>query len=306
MERFVDMKCAVIDIGSNSMRLTAFDVNKTKFKVLFREKAMAGLAGYVEEDKLSSDGVHRACEILLSFKEILKALKIDKISIFATASLRNVSNTEEALCKIKEVTGMTVEIISGEQEAVYGYLGAMCELSVKSGVYMDIGGASTELAAFSDGTMEWAESFPIGSLKLYRNCVKKILPGKSSLQRIQSEVKEQFKDRIARECELGEKIVCVGGTSRAVLKLAKKVFQLPADSHTVTAVQLEELFALLCRGDREAIDLILKTDPERIHTLIPGMAIMRYIVKHCEISELMVSKYGVREGYLCQRIQTEL
>lgn len=110
----------------------------------------------------------------------MQTLAIDRISVFATASLRNISNTEQALSVIHAATGYFEEVISGEEEALFGYAGAMQELRL-SGAFLDIGGASTEIVTFDGGTPVNFASFPIGSLSLYRRCVKKILPGEGSL-----------------------------------------------------------------------------------------------------------------------------
>ena len=87
------MKQAIIDIGSNSIRLTVYETEGQSFRILFREKIMAGLAGYVEDGKLSAEGIECACAGLLTFRKILQTLQIENVRIFATASLRNISNT---------------------------------------------------------------------------------------------------------------------------------------------------------------------------------------------------------------------
>ena len=99
-------------------------------------------------------------------------------------------------------------------------------------------------------------------------------------------------------------LVGVGGTARAVLKLARQRFDLDGDCRTVTRAQLEELANLLTQGEREAAGLILKTAPDRIHTLVPGLMVLVHIIKAFHADELVVSRYGVREGYLCQMLQT--
>lgn len=123
---------------------------------------MAGLSGYVEDGRLSAEGIECACAGLLTFRGILQTLAIDRISVFATASLRNISNTEQALSVIHAATGYFVEVISGEEEALFGYAGAMQELRLSSGAFLDIGGASTEIVTFDGGTPVNFASFPIG------------------------------------------------------------------------------------------------------------------------------------------------
>lgn len=293
------MKQAVIDIGSNSMRLTVYELEGKTFRTLFREKIMAGLAGYVENGFLSCEGILCACSGLLSFRRTLESLDIADTAVFATASLRNIRNTEEALTELAAATGYTVEVLSGEEEGLCGYAGAMEDLDIREGVFVDIGGASTELVSFSGGVAQQAVSYPVGSLQLYRECVKKILPGKGSAARIRAVIARTL---CLEEENAQSRLACVGGTARTMLKVAKRVFSLPGSCRCVTAGQLDAICALLLRADREAVDLILRVAPERIHTLIPGILILQHITAQLEVSELLVSRYGVREGYLSRRI----
>ena len=295
------MKQAIIDIGSNSIRLTLYEIEEQHFKILFREKIMAGLAGYMEDRKLSAEGIECACAGLLTFRGILQTLAIEHISIFATASLRNVSNTEQALSIIQAATGYPVEIVSGEDEALLGYAGAMQELHLTSGAFLDIGGASTEIVTFEKGAPTEFASFPIGSLSLYRRCVKKILPGEGSLKRLRQEISHGIDISQAAPAP-HPLLVGVGGTARAALKLARHYYQKAEDCHSMTAEELDGLCAFLCSGKKEASNLILRLEPERIHTLVPGLLVLQHVFHLFEAQQLVISKYGVREGYLCQRI----
>ncbi|MBM6897695.1 hypothetical protein H9X86_10045 [Pseudoflavonifractor capillosus] len=299
------MKYAIIDIGSNSMRLTVYSVEKESFTILFKEKIMAGLASYMEHGTLTEEGIRRAGAGLLSFAKTLDHLEITNVSAFATASLRNVHNTQQATQQLSEMAGFPIQVLSGEEEATLGFAGAMQDTAMDSGLFIDIGGASTELVEFEHGQINQASSFPIGSLKLYRDCVKHILPGNGSYTRMEKALKRELGK--LPTCQFpGGQIAAVGGSARAALKLARTVFQLPQTCRTFTAQQLDEIFSLLRSDQRTATDLILKAAPERLHTLIPGLMILRHIVKTFDASEVIVSRYGVREGYLCQKIQSKL
>lgn len=111
---------------------------------------MAGLAGYVEDGQLSVEGIECACAALLKFRSVLQSLEIAHTSVFATASLRNISNTKLALSVIYAATGYSVDVLSGEEEALFGFAGAMQKLYLTSGAFLDIGGASTEVVTFED------------------------------------------------------------------------------------------------------------------------------------------------------------
>ena len=296
------MKQGVIDIGSNSIRLTLYAIEEGKFKILFREKNMAGLAGYVEKGALSAEGISCAIGALQEFRQTLELLEISNVAVFATASLRNISNTKEAVAAIEEAVHWPIEVLSGEDEARLGYLGAMQAQDMAQGVFVDVGGASTEVVTFADRTVCQTVSFPIGSLSLYRRCVKKILPGEGSVKRLRGVIGEELGEKNSMPKGTSGQIVGVGGTCRAVLKLIKRYYDLPQNQNRITREQLEGLCDCLCKGNKQASDLILRTEAERIHTMVPGILILRYIMEHFDSKELIVCKYGVREGYLCQKI----
>ena len=179
-------------------------------------------------------------------------------------------------------------------------------LTAECGLFADIGGASTEVALFTARHLQEAVSIPAGSLKLYRDCVKKILPGKSSQQRLDRAIRAAFDDSALKNLPPQAHMVCVGGTARACLRLCSKLFGLPGDARTFTRQQLNALAEQLYRCDKEASDLILRYAPERIHTLIPGVMILQYLTSRFEVEEITASHYGVREGYLQQKIQPSL
>lgn len=300
------MKYALIDMGSNSIRLTAYDIEQKSFKILFREKIMAGLAGYVEKGALTQEGMDCACDALREFQNTLDLLHIEHRAVFATASLRNVSNTSQALEQLRLTTGISVEVLSGELEAEYGFHGAACDVNIRDGLFVDIGGASTELALFTEGKLQRAGSVPVGSLRMYRDCVKKILPGKASQQRIEEALRKAFAGEELGNIPQREHMVCVGGTARACLKLCRKLHGLPKACRQITQKQLDTLAQRLCKGDKAAAELILRYEPERIHTLVPGLMILRNLTERFGVQDITVSQYGVREGYLHQRILPSL
>lgn len=267
---------------------------------------MAGLAGYVEGNTLTPEGISRACDGLLEFRKTLDALELNQVYVFATASLRNVDNTLQAVEEIRDSTGFSVKVLTGEEEALYGYQGAMMDLNMADGVFVDIGGASTEMVTFSHGALAQAASIPVGSLKLYRDCVKKLLPSQSALEQMSRLLERALESRREFDRAAASNLACVGGTARAVLKLARSRFHLPRQQRDFTVEQLDDLCQFLFRADRSAIDLILKTEPERIHTLIPGMMILQKLAHRWKAGQLVVSQYGVREGYLCQEVQSRM
>ena len=141
-----------------------------------------GLAGYIENGVLTEEGMYRAADTIGAFIGVLSKFQIQNVSVFATASLRNAINQEEAVRFIEERTGHRVEVISGDEEARLDFIGATQFLSVQDGVLVDIGGGSTEVVLFAGGRISNLTSIPMGSLNMY-TCLLYTSPGSSSLSK---------------------------------------------------------------------------------------------------------------------------
>lgn len=296
------MKYAIVDIGSNSMRLTVYETETGGFKILLKQKIIAGLAGYVKNEKLTKKGMVRAADGLLKFKETIDSFDIKNVSVFATASLRNIKNTDEAAAKISAMSGYKIEVISGEEEALLGYIGAMYNNPSSSAPVVDIGGASTEITVFADGKLHEAASFTVGSLKLYVECVKGKLPDEKSVKKIKNRIKKTADITKLLLPAKSDSIVCIGGSARGVLKMARFMFDMPCNANEITKKEFDRVCDFILKCDKKSYELILKTVPERIHTIIPGMLILKYIADSLRVKKISVGKFGVREGYLCKNI----
>lgn len=294
------MKKALVDLGSNTIRLSVYQVaDDKKFRLLFSQKEMAGLVNYVSDKKMSCEGFDKACTVINNFKSLLWQFDIDNVNIFATASLRNIENSDEAVEYIKTVTGEDVEIISGKTEAELGYYGALSDTDIKSGSILDIGGGSTEIVDFRNKIIQSAESYEIGSLNLFNGYVKELWPNDLEEKDIKAKIKDSLSVADNNSCD----IVCgIGGTNRAVLSLVNAYYKKPYGNNEITSDEFKKIKKVVLKRDDTAKKLILKNCPDRIHTIIPGMMITDEILKKFNSSKMIISRNGVREGYLCQKI----
>ncbi len=291
----------IIDIGSNSMRLSCFKRTEKDLSYVFHKKYMAGLASYVTKKNLLSErGIDKAVEILTDFKKIISSVGIENVSIIATASIRNVNNTEEILEQIKERTGLDVEVLTGKEEALCDFVGATHFTKASEGIVVDIGGGSTELVFFSDSQVEEAVSIPYGSLNMYTKHVTKLFPKKKEIHEIQSLVRKELEHISSWN---GNRVILgVGGTSRAVCKLYNDFYDLPITNRKISCDKLSKLLEEL-KDDKEfCMRKLLQIIPERIHTILPGLLIMDEIIRFYDCKEVEISSWGVREGYLIDRI----
>lgn len=291
---------ALVDLGSNTIRLSVYQVaDDKKFKLLFSQKEMAGLVNYVSDKKMSYEGFDKACTVINNFKNLLWQFDIDNMNIFATASLRNIENSDEAVEYIKTVTGEDVEIISGKSEAELGFFGALSDTDIKSGCILDIGGGSTEIVDFKDKIIQSAESYEIGSLNLFNGYVKEFWPNDLEEKDIKAKIKNSLSVVGNDSCD----IVCgIGGTNRAVLSLVNAYYKKPFGNNQITSDEFKKIKKAILKKDDTAKKLILKNCPDRIHTIIPGMMITDEILKKFDSRIMIISRNGVREGYLCQKI----
>ncbi|SFP29741.1 exopolyphosphatase / guanosine-5'-triphosphate,3'-diphosphate pyrophosphatase [Oscillibacter sp. PC13] len=296
------MKIAVVDLGSNTIRLSVYHpLPEGKFELLFSEKVMAGLANDIVDGTLSQEGIDRACAVLLDFRSLLHQFGMEEMHVFATASLRNIRNTEEALDVIGRKTGLEVDVVPGDLEAELGYYGVLCTTELENGAMFDIGGGSTEIVEVREGRILRAQSLPVGSLNLFTRYVSKIWPKRSEAEEIYAAVQEMLEGARLPSAKAG--LVCgVGGTARAVLKIANSYYGRTADNRRLMGKELEKLTAFLMKRDRRARKLILSACPDRIHTILPGILLMQGLCGELCGKELYISQYGVREGYLCHRL----
>ncbi len=291
----------IIDIGSNTMRLSCYRIVDKNPIHVFHKKYMAGLASYVENDCLSQKGIDKAIEILVEFKKIASSVGLENLYVIATASIRNVNNTKEIGTEIKHRTGFDVEVVSGEEEARYDFIGAKYCLDEAKGIVVDIGGGSTELVFFKNNEIEKAISIPIGSLNMYSKYVKKIVPKKKEMETIREMVREKLKESDLPTC-VREVVLGVGGTNRATGKLYNEVYEKKVYNKEMKCSSIAEILDDFSENKEKASRRILKIVPERIHTIIPGMIIMDEINKRYHCKRIQISSWGVREGYLLDKI----
>ena len=294
---------AIIDVGSNTVRMNIYKLENGQFSLVMGKKESVGLASYVKNGQMLPEGVNRACEVLTEFRTILQDLSITNYHVFATAALRNAANSRAAVEEITERTGIKVEVISGETEAELDFVGASHAVEVTEGLLIDIGGASTELVVYHDGEIKKKVSLPIGSLNTYDRYVTNLLPSRAERKAIKQMVLNLLKQDA--DLNYGEyKVVCgVGGTSRAACKLNNYLFQLPISNMQIKAPNIKKILKLLENEEGEAIpvetlEVLLKVVPDRVRTVLPGMIILYTLVKHFKSDYVEVTRAGVRDGYL--------
>ncbi len=287
---------AIIDIGSNTIRMNVY-IKKSEgpFEMAFNSKEMAGLVGHIEYGSLSESGIIKLLEVLSRFSLILKRLNIKEVYPFATASLRNIKNSEDIIQRVKNNLGFDIHLVSGNEEGELGYIGAKSIVHRDKGLLVDIGGGSAELVPFKDDKIVTSVSLPMGSLNFYRNYVRGILPTKYEIKDIGKNAKQLLQLNDPKP-ETIDTIVGIGGSIRALLKLKNNLF-IEDNNDIITYSQLKDIVNRM-KTPHDFQDTILKVIPNRIHTIVPGTVILYTIMKYYHSQQVIVSSAGAREGYL--------
>lgn len=290
----------IIDIGSNTMRLSCYRVVEKTLLPTFHKKYMAGLAGYVtEEHFLSEEGIQVIINALKDFRNIVMCVGLDKCYVIATASLRNVENTEDILKTISEETGFEVVVLSGKQEALYDFKGATYNTTQDSGMVVDIGGGSTELVCFNDQKAEHAISIPLGSLSMFSKHVNDLFPAVEEQAHIRSHVHEELEKLNIKE---QKHVLGVGGTIRACMKLYNDYYKLDSTNTEMECAKINQMLLDMLDNPKKAMKKILKIVPDRIHTILPGLLVLDEINSYYKCNQVQLSAWGVREGYMIEKV----
>lgn len=304
----------VIDIGSNTIRLNIYKVEDGVPSVLLSKKDATGLASYIHHGRMSADGIERAVLVLLDFKVLLDEFNIEGFA-FATAALRNIENSMEAIDELSKRTGLSIVLLPGETEAELDFIGITCSVSLNSGLMVDIGGASTELVIYKGHEILKSFSMPVGSLNMYNRHVQHLIPGRTERRDIKQEVLNCLTQDDDFRKGTWQNIIgmCgVGGTIRAACCLNNELFDLPADTQEINAPNIKKIIKLLENDEEDdlisidTLEVLLRTVPDRVRTVLPGLIILHTLIKYFGIKTIHVSRTGVREGYLYRQLQANI
>lgn len=159
---------AIIDIGSNSVRLVIYDVNtNSTFKIIDKEKQTIRLGSYLTEDNcLTDEGIGLAINVLTNFKLICESYKVIDTYVVATEAIRRATNREYVCNIVKRELGIEINILSGKEEARYGYLAIKNSMIENDAILLDLGGSSMEITLMKNGELRETISFPLGCIPL--------------------------------------------------------------------------------------------------------------------------------------------
>ncbi len=301
------MLYGIVDIGSNTVKLTVYCCENDDMRVMFSKKENLALVFYIKKGKLTNKGIKKILTVLKEIKDDLDYLKIKNYRFFSTASLRNIENGADVIQIIKDIVNIEIDVLSGEEEGELSFCGSISTVKKDDGILIDLGGGSVEIVLFKNKKIKEKYSIPVGSLKMYNEYVSDMIPRKKE--------SDLIKERIYSELEKSglnnrEKIPFMCGIGGSIRAIAKLLVDLNLQNKKTDLIDVKSLKTLENELNLDEFNLnnkdiyykILQVKPSKIHTLVPALLIVESITSYFGCEKIQISEFSVREGYLLKKV----
>ena len=275
---------AIIDVGSNSVRLMFTDGIKSDKKLITTKLA----SGFDKFFNLSLNSIITTVNAINLLKEDAISRGAKSVYVFATEAVRKAKNKDEFIKTVKDVCLLDVDVVSGDLEAKLAVMGA---LSNSTGVVIDIGGASSEIALSIDGDIKYNKSYKIGAVTLSELSKNTKFNSEIYLKDIFNE----GEDYSLYTCK------CIGGTACALacIDLKLKVYNPKLiHNHTISLTSLKQIKAMLYKMTALEISNNFAVPLSRAEIIYQGVSIIVKMLENYNINKIIVSESDNLEGYL--------
>ena len=291
---------AVVDIGSNSVRLVVYDALRRAASPVFNEKILCGLGrGVAATGRLSDAGVARALPALARFSALCKQIGVVECFAIATAAAREAKNGKEFIAKANEALNEPVTVLTGKQEARYAALGVLSSIPGADGIAGDLGGGSLELVDIKDGKIRNGVTLPLGPFRLMDAVETQKRPAREIID-------EALAASGMMDALKGRSFYAVGGAWRNLAR-----FQMKQSGHPLSVLQQYTLgtpaarsVAILVAGmTPDEIRNTPELSKKRADTLPLASEVLDRLLVLGEAKDVVFSVYGVREGVLYNQLK---
>jgi exopolyphosphatase/guanosine-5'-triphosphate,3'-diphosphate pyrophosphatase len=293
---------AIIDIGSNSVRLVAYEGPTRAPAPLYNEKVLCGLGRHVATTgRLDEEAVTRALKALARFRVLCDTMHVREVTVLATAAARDAANGQAFLDAAAAACGYPIELLSGAREAQLSALGVVSGFFHPDGVVGDLGGGSLELTDIVGTELGDGITLPLGGLALQD------LSG-GSLKKAQRIAREAL-SRAPQLAQLkGRTFYAVGGTWRALARLHQAERDHPLrvmHGYVIDPKEDLDFLRLVERADADSLKNIESIAQARRPLLAYGALVLEEIIRAGEPKEIVISALGVREGVLFEQLSPD-
>ena len=293
-------RIAIIDLGSNSARLIVMHIYANgAYNLVYHQKEPVRLSeGMSAEHWLQPVAMERAIATLKVFAHMCDLFNVDRVLAVATAAVRNARNGNEFIREAEKAAGIVLEVVSGDTEALLGYIGVINTIDVHDALLFDLGGGSTELTLVRNSKPEAMISLPFGALYLTERFQTTDRVTEGQLADLRNFVNEQL-SRVPWLKKLALPIVGIGGTARNIAKMDQKRKNYPFNkvhNYRLGRLSFDELWRTLMvtsLGQRRKIPGL---STERADIIVAGSTIVKSLFDITLGTHLIISGCGVREG----------
>jgi len=294
-----DERVAVVDIGSNSIRLVVFDGLKRAPATVFNEKVLCGLGrGLQTSGRLSPEGVALAVPNLVRFTALARAMGVGRIDLVATAAVREASDGEAFRETVERLCGHRVRVLSGEEEAGLSALGVIAGNPSADGIMGDLGGGSLELVEVNGGRVGRSTTLALGPLRLMESCG-------DDRQKARRLIDKALATVDWLPAGKGRTFYPVGGTWRNLARLHIEQHRYPLHAihgHTIPREEAVSLTRLISRLGKSSLSGIQHVSRRRRETLPMGSLVLSRLLQQMQCARVTFSTNGLREGYLFHQL----
>jgi exopolyphosphatase/guanosine-5'-triphosphate,3'-diphosphate pyrophosphatase len=303
---------AVIDLGSNSGRVVVYRYQAGgHLQLLAGSRASLRLVRELDERRrLSQPAMDRAWEAILDFRAIAQGAGAERILAVATAATRDAENGPGFIERIRGRLGIEVRILSGDEEARYGFLGAVRGLPVVRGVLFDLGGGSMQVSRFRQRRLTRSVSLPLGSLRLSDAFLKADPPSAREVRRLREHARAALEMAGVGALGKGEQLVGTGGTVRNLAKIDRR----GREDYPITRLhgyelsrrRVKTITGLLAERKQKKREQVPGLNDDRGDSIVGGSLAIQTLMEVLEAPEVVVSGQGVREGLAVSLVTEEL
>ncbi len=305
----MEEKWAVIDIGSNTIRLVIYKKNRLgSLKEAENIKTVARLRHYLSEDNvLLPEGVDLLIEILQGFKEIIQYHQVSNIFCVATASVRQSKNQHDILKIVKEQTGFEIQVFSEKEEAFFGFYAVTHSTPINTGITIDMGGGSTEITYFKNRELKHFHSFPFGVVSLKEQFMKQDRMTENERKALSEFILSSL-EQLPWLKSLQIPVIAIGGSARNIAQIDQNLKKYPIAGIHQYVMSFEDLRQLQNYLERLTVDQLEKVEglsKDRADIIVPSLEMF---VKLCEYSQsysFMFSRRGLRDGISMKKVETD-
>ncbi|WP_068615941.1 Ppx/GppA phosphatase family protein [Paenibacillus tuaregi] len=301
----------IIDIGSNSIRVVVYEVTpKGAYRVVKECKESARLSEKINADgNMTQEGMMAIVPVLSEFRNICTSYGCERVRVAATAAIRNAGNALDIVETLNRHTGLEIELLSGEEEAYFGFMGVAHGIGVSHGFIIDIGGGSTEITLFRNRELLHSISLPIGAVNSnYKYAGASGWSDQASLQ-LQNEVESHLRNYEWLSSHPNLPLIGLGGTIRSLGKLDQRrsKYPLKVTHHYELGKESIDYYAdLLPSISVEQRRRLGGLSKNRVDIIVPGVLILHTIYKYIKSRSCLISGTGLREGLLHDIISSTL